>query len=148
MFTGAARAESTLFFRRFECNLRHPFVHPLSVDNLPANRMIKLKPGVFERLPAPEIGGIPFVCVVDGARLFSRVFWSEYFSQNPGANAMILLAPVPVDYVVLDCWGQDEPNSTALRVELPWERHIPKRPWSDSRLRNCLEKLHKFNQVQ
>lgn len=114
------------------------------------NRMIKLKPGVFKRLPGPETGGIVFVCVVDGVRLFPGVFWSDYSSYDPPANAMIVLEPSPgKDYLILECWANDEPNAGVLRTELPWELQPPSVcPWSDSRLRSCLEKLNKLKQVE
>jgi hypothetical protein len=114
------------------------------------NLMIKLKPGVFERLPAPGIDGVVFVCVADGARLFPGVFWNNYSSYSPPANALIIMEPPPLvkDCLDLEYWGVEEPNARALRTELPWEQHIPTCPWSDSRLRNCLEKLHKLKQVK
>jgi hypothetical protein len=113
------------------------------------NLMIKLKPGVFERLPSPwadGTDGIVFVCVADGARLFPGVFWSNYSSHSPPANALIIMEPPPLvkDCLHLQCWAVEEPNARGLGTELP----IPIGPWSDSRLRISLEKLHKLKPVE
>ncbi len=100
------------------------------------NRVIKLKPGVIDRLPDPTtthqpiLNGIPFVCVVEGRPIFLGAFWTDLSSSGPPVGAIIFLDRIGRDLLFLDA-------RQAGAVS----------PWSDPRLRGCLEKLHKLEYV-
>jgi hypothetical protein len=103
------------------------------------NRIIKLKPGVIDRLPdpltthLPILHGMPFVCVVEGERVFPGLFWTWLSSFGSPAGAMIFLDRIPGQNVVFLGEVLRQPGAVS--------------PWSDPRLRACLEELHKLGYV-
>lgn len=139
-------AEPTTFaptgnWSRVQLNLP-PVIADSDVVAVDLGGAIKLRRGVIKRLPDPLssgapaglLQGIPFVCVVNGERLFPGVFWTGLSSFGPPADAMIMLDRLPrQDYLVLQ-WIKREPGAVC--------------PWSDPRVRTCLEGLHKLGRVE
>ena len=108
---------------------------------------IKLKPGVISRLTYPLsiqavatplsatlLKGIPFVCIVNGERVFPGAFWTWFSSSIPPADAMILVDRLPGQNHLLLRWIPCDPGAVC--------------PWFDPRLQTCLESMHKLGHVK
>ena len=103
------------------------------------NGVIRLRPEAFKRLPEASVEGTFFVVAVDGERLFPGAFWTWRSSRGPVADATIQLDRVQgQDYLFLG-WNDLAGGSGGSG----WGG-----PWSDPRVKQCLQKLHKLGHVK
>jgi hypothetical protein len=97
-----------------------------------SNKLMKVKPAVFARLPNASVWGTQFILVVDGQRIFLGNFWTPLSSFST-TTPTLLPSPSP-EWSSLFLSGlrtKDDPD-----------------PWSDPRVVQSLKKLHKLGHVE
>ncbi|MBL7153097.1 MAG: PmoA family protein [Phycisphaerae bacterium] len=95
-----------------------------------AEHILKLTPGVRDRIPNPSVWGIPFVVVADGKRSYLGAFWAHGSSYLP---------KTPMAYVgrISVLLGSKD----SLRIEPPPISGL-RDPRGDRRIRKVLEELN------
>ncbi|MBN2271183.1 MAG: hypothetical protein JXN61_11250 [Sedimentisphaerales bacterium] len=91
--------------------------------------IMKLAPGVKERLPSPGVWGIPFLVIADGERCYLGAFWSAGSSYMP---------KTPIIYVGISPGFLGSKNSLQIRPALVKAAQDAR---GDRRIRKVLESL-------
>jgi len=98
-----------------------------------SNKLMKVKPVVFDRLPKASVWGTQFILVVDGQRIFLGNFWTPLSSFST-TTPTLLPSPLPE-------WNTLFLSETRTNEDDPG-------PWSDPRIVQSLKKLHKLGHVE
>ncbi|TWU37855.1 Methicillin resistance mecR1 protein [Novipirellula aureliae] len=123
----------------------------LTEDDLSAygwtRHVMRLKPGVSERLPKPSVWGVPFAVVVGGKPLFLGAFWTGLSSYS---------ANMPM--ISLDRWQWNLPITNpdylpqdAIRLENAQRLgggNLPRDPRRDERLYRVLQQAGKLVDIR